>query len=356
MLFFGVMLKGKAMECRWEVIMERVASLVLTLALGFSGTLDPMFAAQGDAKAKQAEKARAEYAALEKALKVPDLRGKANALKQFVRDHPDSQYKEYAQKSVITLVEQLMVQLSQKKDMAALGPVAEEFLRMRPGNEKGVRGALQAYYATKNYAKAVQYGEALYAKKPSPGIAAALADCYDKLKDRGKFVNYARMIVEGKSDKEAFPYNIKLFDYYAKRKSISRAAGYAQKMLAAYSGSELPPGFSVEQWNQVKAQLYSTTGLNYFNRKRYPQAIVAYRNSLRFKPRDAAAYYHLGMSNWQQKDNRVALKNLAIASSLAGGYARRAQRALEALYKGANNGSLEGLGRVKEAAVAELNK
>lgn len=335
--------------------MGRTTCLILTLALGLGGTLTPTFAAQGDAKAKQAEKARAEYAALDKAMKVKDLRAKATALRQFVRNHPDSQYKDYAQKTAVTVMEQLIVQLYQKKDMAALGGVAEEFLRMQPGHERGLGGALEAFYATRNYTKAAKYGEALYAKKPSPAIAAALADCYDKLNDKAKFANYARTVAEGKSDKEAFPYNIKLFDYYARRRNVPRAAGYAQKMLAAYS-SELPPGFSEEKWNQVKGQLYSTIGLNHFNRKRYPQTLVAYRSSLRFKPRDAAAYYHMGMSNWQQKDNRTALKNLAIASSLDGSYAPRAQKALEALYKGSNNGSLDGLDRIKKAALAELNK
>ncbi len=335
--------------------MERIASLVLTLALGLGGTLTPMFAAQGDAKAKQAEKDRAEYAALDKALKIKDLRTKATALKQFVRNHPDSKYKDYAQKTAVTVMEQLIVQLYQKKDMVALGGVAEEFLRMRPGHERGLGAALEAFYATKNYANAAKYGEALYAKKPSPGIAAALADCYDKLNDKGKFANYARTVAEGKSDKEAFPYNIKLFDYYAKRRNIPRAASYAQKMLAAY-GSELPPGFNEEKWNQVKGQLYSTIGLNHFNRKRYPQTLVAYRNSLRFKPRDSTAYYHLGMSHWNLKANRVAMKNLAIASGLGGSYGPRAQKALEALYKGGNNGSLAGLDRIKDAAMEELNK
>ena len=113
-----------------------------------------------------------------------------------------------------------------------------------------------------------------------------MADCYDKLKDGNKFATYARTVTEGKSDTEAFPYNIKLFDHYSRRRSVGRAAGYAQKMLAAYGGDEMPPGFTEESWNQVKGQLYSTIGLNHFNRKRWRPSLVNYRNSLRFKPRD----------------------------------------------------------------------
>ena len=332
--------------------MRSIASLVLTLLLGLGLTVDSLIAApvQADPNAK----ARQEYAALDKALKANGWKAKADGLRAFIQAHPDSQYKDYAQKQALAAQQQWVVELYQKKDMAALGRASEQLLRMQPGDERGLGGALEAYYATKNYAKAARYGEQLYAKKPSPGIAAALADCYDKLKDNAKFANYAQKVVTGKSDKEAFPYNIKLFDHYARRRNVSRAAGYAQKMLTAYSGTDLPPGFTQESWNQVQGQLYSTIALNHYKRKRYRQTLVAYRNSLRFKPRDSAAYYHMGMSHWNLKDNRVAMKNLAIAEGLGGSYGPRAKTALEALYKGGNNGSLDGLDRIRAAAMAEL--
>lgn len=331
--------------------MEKIASLVLTLLLGLGLSLDPLMAAQGQADPNA--KARKEYAVLDKALKANGWKGKADALRAFVSAHPDSQYKDYAQKQALNATQQWIVELYQKKDMASLGRASEELLRMQPGDERGLGGALEAYYATKNYAKAARYGEQLYAKKPSPGIAAALADCYDKLKDGNKFATYARAVTEGKSDKEAFPYNIKLFDHHARRRSVGRAAGYAQKMLAAYGSDELPPGFTEESWRQIKGQLYATVGLNHFNRKRWRPALANYRNSLRFKSRDSAAYYHMGMSQWQLKDNRVAMKNLAIAEGIGGSYGPRATKALEALYRAAT-GSLDGLDRIREAAMADV--
>ena len=333
--------------------MVKLASLVLALLLGLGLTVDSLVAAP--AQADPNAKARKEYAVLDKALKSNGWKAKADALRAFIQAHPDSQYKDYAQKQALAAQQQLVVELYQKKDMAALGRASEQLLRMQPGDERGLGGALEAYYATKNYTKAARYGEQLYAKKPSPGIAAALADCYDKLNDSSKFATYARTVTEGKSDKEAFPYNIKLFDHYSRRRSVGRAAGFAQKMLAAYSGDEMPPGFAGDKWNQVKGQLYSTIGLNHFNRKRWRQALVNYRNSLRFKPRDSAAYYHMGMSQWQLKENRVAMKLLAQAEGLGGSYGARATKALEALFRAATGGSLDGLDRIRKAAMAELN-
>ena len=332
--------------------MVKVASLVLTLLLGVGLSLDPLMAAP--AQADPNAKARQEYAVLDKALKANGWKAKADALNAFVKAHPDSQYKDYAQKQALSATQQWVVELYQKKDMAALGRASEELLRLLPGDERGLGGALEAYYATKNYSKAARYGEQLYAKKPTPGIAAALADCYDKLKDGNKFATYARTVTEGKSDKEAFPYNIKLFDHYARRRSVGRAASYAQKMLAAYSSDEPPPGFTEESWKQVRGQLYATIGLNHFNRKRWRPALVNYQSSLRFKPRDSAAYYHMGMSQWQLKENRVAMKLLAQAEGLGGNYGARATKALEALFRAATGGSLDGLDRIRQAAMAEL--
>lgn len=333
--------------------MSKVASLVLALLLGLGLTVDSLMAAPGQADPNA--KARKEYAVLDQALKANGWKAKADALRAFIQAHPDSQYKDYAQKQALAAQQQLVVELYQKKDMAALGRASEQLLRMQPGDERGLGGALEAFYAAKNYAKAARYGEQLYAKKPTPGIAAALADCYDKLKDGNKFATYARTVTEGKSDKEAFPYNIKLFDHYSRRRSVGRAAGYAQKMLAAYGDDELPPGFTEESWNQVKGQLYSTIGLNHYNRKRWRQTLVNYRNSLRFKPRDSSAYFHMGMSQWQLKENRVAMKLLAQAEGLGGSYGPRATKALEALFRAATGGSLDGLDRIRKAAMDELN-
>ena len=183
--------------------MSKVASLILALLLGLGLTVNSLMAAP--AQADPNAKARQEYAVLDKALKANGWKAKAAALRAFVQAHPDSQYKDYAQKQALAAQQQLVVELYQKKDMAALGPASEQLLRMRPGDENGLGGALEAFYAAKNYAKAARYGEQLYAKKPTPGIAAALADCYDKLKDSNKFATYARTVTEGKSDKEAFP-------------------------------------------------------------------------------------------------------------------------------------------------------
>ena len=60
------------------------------------------------------------------------------------------------------------------------------------------------------------------------------------------------------------------------------------------------------------------------------------------------------MSQWQLKENRVAMKLLAQAEGLGGSYGARATKALEALFRAATGGSLDGLDRIRQAAMAEL--
>ena len=122
------------MKCRGEDIMSKVASLVLALLLGLGLTVDSLIAAP--AQADPNAKARKEYAVLDKALKANGWKAKADALQAFIQAHPDSQYKDYAQKQALAAQQQWVVELYQKKDMATLGRASEQLLRMQPGRRK----------------------------------------------------------------------------------------------------------------------------------------------------------------------------------------------------------------------------
>tara|TARA_B100001013_G_scaffold223778_1_gene136860 strand:+ start:242 stop:1249 length:1008 start_codon:yes stop_codon:yes gene_type:complete len=334
--------------------MDRIASLTLALIFGFSGVGNLIAATQEKSKTKKAEYTREEYDAYQKAIKLTDQRARINAMKQFIAKHPSSMLVKYARDNFNPVYIQWMNQLYKKKDLITLGAVAEEFLKMRPGHEAGLAMAFEAYYQNKNYRKAANYGEALYGKKPSNNLARLLAYSFDQLKNQAKFISYTQKFVGTLSPKEGFYFNAKLSYYYAKRKNISRAASYCQKMLAAYGGTELPPGYDEAKWRQEKGRIYSITGRNHYERKRYRQALVAYQNSLRLRPRDDEAYYYMGMSNWGAEDTTTAMKNLAKAYSLNSGYAKVSRAQLEVLYKAINKGSLDGLDRLMRAAASEL--
>lgn len=324
--------------------MKKSSVLVLVLIVGFGLAVDPHFSQENPGYT------RAEYDAFQKAVKLADLGARATALNKFIDANPKSKLVPYAKDGIGATLQGIY----KKKDMATLGRVAEQFLQLMPGHVDGIGFAFEAFNQTKNYGKAAKYGEAYYAKKASPMIAQMLASIYYQLKNDSKFIDFAQKAVVGKSPKEAFPFNSRLAEIYIKRKSFGRASRFCQRMLAAYSGSEVPPGFDAGKWREVKIRNFNIMGKNHYDGKRYPQAVRSFQNTLRLSSRNGMAFYYLGMSNWGAKDHVTAMKNLSKALSVQSRFAKVARSQLEALYKASNNGSLDGLERRIKAAASEL--
>ena len=291
-----------------------------------------------------------EYDEFQKAFNLPDLKARGQALSQFIKTHPGSKLNEHAMAAYSALLNQLY----QKKDMPTLAASVEGFLELKPDDPAALGLATEAFYSEKDYAKAVKYGEPFYKSKPSREVAQLLAFSFDQLKNEGKFVNYAEKCIADMSPKEGFFYSAKLSYYYGNRKDIGRAATYCQKMMAAYGEADVPPGYSAGQWAQERGRSYSIIGRNAYDRKQYVGAVGAYTTSLKYFPQNDEAYYYLGMSYWAAHDTTSAMKSLAKSALLSKPYSKNARAQLEALYKGLNNGSLEGLDRVTKAASAEM--
>ena len=291
-----------------------------------------------------------EYDEYLKTSTLPDLKGRAAGLSQFIKARPNSKLNEHA----LAAYSALLKQLYEQKDMATLAPVAEGFLELKPGDPAALGAAMEAFYSNKEYAKAVKFGEPYYQAKPSKEVAQLLAYSFDQLKNEAKFVSYAEKCVPDMSPKDAFFYFAKLSYYYGGQKNIARAASYCQKMLSAYGEGEIPPGYTAGQWAQEKGRSYSIIGRNAYDRKQYGGAVSAYTNSLKYFSGNDEAYYYLGMSFWAAQDTTSAMRNLAKAALLNKPYSKNARAQLEALYKGLNNGSLEGIDRVTRAASAEM--
>ena len=357
---------------------QRLLSVLLTAALGLSGADMWLQAFQEtpaqkkdekkeepkepdavdiDEAEKQAKKpatdvgyTKEEYDEFQAAFNLPDLKARAAGLSQFIKSRPNSKLNEHALAAYVALLNQLY----QQKDMVSLAPAAEGYLELKPGDVSALGLSTEANYSNKDYSNAVKFGEPFYQAKPSKEVAQLLAYSFDQLKNNAKFVSYAEKCIPEMSTKEAFFYSAKLSYYYGGQKNIAKAASYCQKMLSAYGEGEIPPGYAAGQWAQEKGRSYSIIGRNAYNRKQYGGAVSAYNNSLKYFSGNDEAYYYLGMSYWSAQDTTSAMKNLAKAALLSKPYSKNARLQLEALYKGLNNGSLEGLDRVTRAASAEM--
>ncbi|MFN8007272.1 MAG: hypothetical protein U0V70_09665 [Terriglobia bacterium] len=291
-----------------------------------------------------------EYEEFNKALTLPDLKSRAEGLANFIKTHPNSKLNEYASSQFAPIERQLYDQ----KDMANLATVAELYLQLKPDDVAALGYATEANYATKNYAKAAQYGEAFYKTKPSKELAQLLAFSFDQLKNEPKFVVYAEKCVADMPPKDGFFYAAKLSFYFAGQRNIPKAAAYCQKMMTTYGEGEIPPGYTTASWNQEKARSYAIIGRSLYDRKQYPAAVGAFNNSLKYFPQNDEAFYYIGMSYWFANDTYNAQKALAKAALLNKPYSKTARAQLESLFKQLHNGSLNGLDTVLRAASAEM--
>jgi tetratricopeptide (TPR) repeat protein len=310
-----------------------------------------------DEAVKQASKSaqdigytKEEYEEFQKDMNLPSAQEKATALLQFVKAHPACKLNEHILGNIPTFLNQLY----QEKNWSALAPLAEEFMQYKPEDLLALSAAMEASYTNKDYAKAVKYGELVYAKKPTAQVAQLLALCYNELKNESKFASYAEKCLGEMSPKEAFYYVIKLSYYYAERRDVPKAAGYCQKVLAAYGEGEIPPGYNAANWNLEKGRCYAIIGRNYSERKQSPQAIQALNNSVKFYPQNDEVYFYLGMSYWNMQDIPMAMKQFAKAVAMNKAYAKRSRGFLEGLYKAMHNGSLEGLDALIKSTAGEM--
>ncbi len=291
-----------------------------------------------------------EYDEFQKQLNTPDLKTRAEGLLLFIKAHPKSKLSQHG----MTVLPTILPQLYEQKDMATLASVSASYLELKPDDLAALGYAVEATYANKDYANAAKFGETLYEKKPAVQIAQLLAQCYDQLKNEGKFVVYAEKCAAELPPKDGFFYSVKLAHYYVtSRKDVSRSAQQFLKAFSAYSDST-PPGYDANSWSQEKAFGYSIIGRNAFDRKQYGAAVAAYNNSLKLYRQNDEAYYYLGMSYWGASDTVTALKSFAKGYSLNKPYSKMCRERLEILYKALHNGTLDGLDAVVRAASAEM--
>jgi tetratricopeptide (TPR) repeat protein len=278
------------------------------------------------AKQPQA-KTQQEYDAFKKFEGEPDMAKKALAGEQFIKDYPDSEL---------------------------TGPYATPLL-------------VDAYQRLNNFQKVVEYGEkALLANPPQQTVLfiyQAIVIAYQQLNNYEKTVEWSEKFLTADHNNTfalymlatVVPERIKDDDLDRQQK-LDHTTDYAKKLLEVTNTTQKPATITEDQWKMQRSQLqggaYSALGFVALHKKNYDEAISEYKKSLEVYPKDAIAYYRLGLSYSFAKKNDEALK--ALATSVAMNGPAQARSYLEQLYKAKNNGSLDGLDKVIGEAASGL--
>ncbi len=217
-----------------------------------------------------------------------------------------------------------------------------EMYRLFPELKPSPVAQMQSAFQSKDYQKAIQLGEQVYAESRDKQAAFVLAHSYIATKNGPKAADYSQKALQAMGAKDGIYFLAWLAEYSVSQKDVAKAVQYYDQMLSAYPNT-VPPNWNAAQWSQTlgKGQLLKARSL--YAQKDYKGAIAAFYKSLESIPNNAEAYLAIGLSHWRQKEHSEALGALAMATVLDGRGATKARQNLETLYKAMNQNTLDGL-------------
>jgi hypothetical protein len=293
-----------------------------------------------------------EYDAYEKADKEADPEKKVQFLEAFTEKFPKSKLMPYIDRAY----QALMYEFNSKQNWAKLGPMAEAWLKAHPDDLQAIDYAAASSYNTGQYDKFINYGEKIFAAKPTKEYAYFLAQSYKKINNEAKYLEWTE---------KSFPYfpddfSIRMIfvDKYMKEKNFKKAAEYAQFALKALDQAKKPDATLEADWQkyvkETRRSAHYIIAVNSYDNEKYPQAIKELQATLTIDKKFGPAYYYTGLSQWKLGQVEEAIESFAKASLLKGETQAPAKEHLEKLYKGLHNNTTIGIEKVYRRNEAEL--
>jgi len=313
-----------------------------------------------------------DYAQYEEIKKIGDAQKRADAIIAFLKEHPINRILAYAAADYMNVVRQqtdaakalkmaetlwALVPTNESIDAAKLPAGVDEFKKehIAPTQKLVLAFFTDAYIKEKNYPKAVESAEKLYALSPDKALLPVIAGLYFDLKNTDKYLSYGQKILAQFpiEQPQGFSTAIQMAQVYIEKQDINAAIGLYNKVMAVY-GDKVPPNVQEAQWNATRAFAYGLMASTVYSQKDYTKAQQLFERVIKFDSKRDDAYYYIAMCQWQNNDPAAAIEPLAKTVVLNKQFAAKAQPHLENLYKAQNNNSLDGLDKVLAQAKADL--
>jgi tetratricopeptide (TPR) repeat protein len=321
----------------------------LAILVGAAGLVMAAAAPQEKPSPTSEYQYRKDFAEVEGIMKETDAQKRAERLLAFVKEHPQSR--------MIPYVSGYYAQIVAEHQKAAAWPkvieMEDALLALVPDDKTATAGLLGAYYQSKNFAKAAEMAEKMYAKTPDKALAETLADIYLQMQNVDKFLPYAEKVVAEFPIEQSYVRALQVASIYASRNDLPKASEYAGKVVAAL-GDKVPQGVQEKDWNTSRASMYSILGAAEYAKKDCAKAVEHYDKVVAFDPKNDAAHYTVGMCKWRSQDLDNAMAAFARAAVLNKATSKKAQEYLEQIYKPRHNNTLDGMDQLIAKAKSEV--
>ncbi len=331
-------------------VIPRTSWMLLGIGIGALAIyISPAFARQDKIDPKSDYQYRKDYAQVDGIMKEADPQKRADMLLAFVKEHPQSRMIDY----VSGVYSQTVGTHAQAGAWPKVIEMSQAFLTLVPEDKNSLKSLIAAYFQTKNFAKAAEFGEKLYSQSPDKALASDLAGIYFQLQNTDRYLIYAQKILAEFPMEQAYGTALQVAGIYVQKKDLPKASEYAARVMEAL-GEKVPAGVQEAAWNQSRAFAFGLMGANAYQKKDYPKTIEYYEKAAKFAPNSDEPYYYIALSKWQNKDAEGAVGAFAKVVVLSKNFAKKAQEYLEQLYKPLHNNTLDGLDQVLAKARAEL--
>lgn len=334
-------------------------ALVLTLELCWAQTngqaQNPPQKKAVEQQEQDSKMTEEEFDAWDKAHNEADPAKKAAALIAFREKYPQSE----VLKNVIFDYESLMFKYYQDGDFKNLAPAAENWQKFAPNDLKTMWYITESAAKLGNNKKAAEYGEKVYQQKASPELALMLYQTYEKLGDKSKQDEWTQKLFEYPEFNDRFELRMKYVIRYANEKNMPKAAEWSQATLKSMALARKPETVKEPEWKSavtgIQKTCHNVIGMNYYEQKKYPEAIQSLMKAEESELYDLGFYY-IGMSQWYLNSLEDARLSFAEAEYVGGEMKAQATAKLEDLHKQLQNGQLIGIERVRNKAKLEVEK
>jgi tetratricopeptide (TPR) repeat protein len=286
-----------------------------------------------------------QYDAWEKAKNEPDLQKSAALLIQFLEKYPKSELLKHAENSYSSL----LVRCSDEKKFQDLEILAEQWLKLHPGDLQAIAYKATAAKELGHNEKWTQSLVEIYIIRPSGNLANEIAQAYTQTENKAKYLEWTEIALRSPEYETDFRTRLDLVQFYAGEKNLSKAVEYARAALKAADLVKDPSEETMEQLRKVRKACHHTIGILLLEQEKFDEAIKAFQQALSVEKSGESCYY-IAYCLRMQKNIEEAMLWYARAEQQGGEYASKAKENLEQLYKAIHNNTLIGIEKIYRKA------
>jgi len=322
------------------------AFLFSGVTVSYSGT-----EVQQSATASQADEQESspeyieQYEKWEKAKDEPDVQKSATMLIQFLEMYPKSELLKHAENSYISL----LLKCSEGKKFQDLETLAEQWLKLRPGDLQSLVYIVKASRELGHNDKWIQSLIQIYQKQPTGSIANEIADAYNTTKNKAKYVEWTETALKAPEFETDFKTRLNLVQFYVEEKNPAKAIEYAKATLKSMDLVKDPSTETKDQLYRVRKACHDTIGKILMEQDKFDEAIKSFQQALRLEKSGESCYF-IAYCLRMQKNIDDAMIWYARAEQHGGAYAPKAKENLEQLYKAIHNDTLIGIEKIYRKA------